>query len=140
MKLLRIIALTAALMITAIPSLTNPALAGSWGGWSWSGVVATGLAPDGTSFAYARTLTLRPTTSLATPLTVMAMGPGTAPRFTAVTDTPPITPLSAATSIGPVVRVTPTTRRNGARGKQSGLTEDHVIADPRGMRVDLRTS
>jgi hypothetical protein len=53
MKLLRIIALTAVLMITAIPSLTNPTLAGSWGGWSWGGVVATGQAPDGTSVGYA---------------------------------------------------------------------------------------
>jgi hypothetical protein len=50
MKLLLTTALTAALMIAAIPSLTSPANAG---GWSWGGVVATGLAPDGTSFGYA---------------------------------------------------------------------------------------
>ena len=48
MKLLHTTALAAALIAAAIPSLTNPALTGSWGG-----VVATGLAPDGTSFAYA---------------------------------------------------------------------------------------
>jgi hypothetical protein len=51
MKLLRTIALTSTLMITAIPSLTIPARAGA--GWGWGGVVATGLAPDGTSFAFA---------------------------------------------------------------------------------------
>jgi len=54
MKLLRTTALTAALMTAAIPSLTSPAHAGGWhGGWGWGGVVATGLAPDGTSFGYA---------------------------------------------------------------------------------------
>jgi len=54
MKPLRTTALTAALMTAAVPSLTSPAQAGGWhGGWGWGGVVATGLAPDGTSFGYA---------------------------------------------------------------------------------------
>jgi hypothetical protein len=41
MKLLRATALTAALMIAAVPSLTSPALAWGWGwrggGWGWGG-------------------------------------------------------------------------------------------------------
>jgi hypothetical protein len=55
MKLLRTTALTAALMIAAIPSLTNPVRAEgwNWGGWGWGGVIATGLAPNGTGFGYA---------------------------------------------------------------------------------------